>query len=223
MPHFLTETHCHTNEVSRCANVRAEDMIEAYIEKGYSTVVITDHMSRLTFPEIDKTRWEDYVNYYLAGYKNALKAAKGRINVLLGMEITLYENNNDYLLFGITEEFITKHTNLMEKKIHKLSALARENGILVFQAHPFRTNMTVVKTQLLDGIEVYNGNSRHDSRNDIANEWADKYKLFKSSGSDYHEVEDVGRGGIITDFEIKTNDDLLKALKGNCKIKETNP
>ena len=36
------------------------------------------------------------------------------------------------------------------------------------QAHPFRTGLTREDPALLDGVEVFNGNARHDSHNDDA-------------------------------------------------------
>lgn len=36
------------------------------------------------------------------------------------------------------------------------------------QAHPFRNGLKIVDPKHLDGIETYNGNPRHDSRNEIA-------------------------------------------------------
>ena len=65
----------------------------------------------------------------------------------------------------------------------------------MFQAHPFR-NGTAVEPDLLDGIEVQNGNPRHDSRNDLAEAYAATHGLLAVGGSDAHRSEDIGRGGI---------------------------
>jgi len=221
---YKTETHCHTAEVSCCAHLDAAEQIKAYIDCGYSTVVITDHFSDSTFENIDGN-WQDKVNHFLKGYKNALKAANGQIEVLLGMELRNVYNMNDYLVFGVTEEFLLKHnnedSNLLEMPIAEFSQLAHENGLLLFQAHPFRNHMTITDHNLLDGVEVYNGCVRHSSRNDICEMWADKYSLLKSSGSDAHQVGDWGRGGFATDEKITNNEQLVSAMKQQPKLIKT--
>ena len=214
---FKTELHAHTAETSNCGKVPAAELVETYIREGYSTVVITDHLSTHTYFKYDykSMSWDEKIDVFMLGYNAALKAAKGRINVLLGMEICFdsTDSRNDYLVFGITEEFLRKNRELIDESIKSFSEIARKNGLLVFQAHPFRVGMTLTDAKYLDGIEVYNGSVRHDSNNEIAEIWADKYGLRKSSGSDYHRVLDEARGGIITDTEIKTNDDLLRVLE----------
>ena len=194
MGRFLYELHCHTSEVSVCARVAAKDVVENYIKAGYSGIVITDHFNRCTF----QNQPEDMAEYYLAGYRAAKAAAGDRLTVILGMELTFFENANDYLVYGMTEEFVKKHLNIREMGLERFSALAHENGMVIFQAHPFRNQMTVMNPALLDGVEVHNGNPRHDSRNDIARMWAEKFDKRMSSGSDYHQVEDIARGGIVT-------------------------
>ena len=96
--------------------------------------------------------------------------------------------------------------------------LLHKNNMLIYQAHPFRNSMLIADQKKLDGIEIANCHRRHDSRNDIAKIWAQKINLMVCGGSDCHQKGDEGRGGMITDFEIKNNDDLLKALKGNVHI-----
>ncbi len=223
---FKTETHCHTAEVSRCAGLDAKTQIEAYIKEGYSTVVITDHFSPDTFAVLPQaaTR-EQKVNHFLKGYKAAKEAADGRIEVLLGMELRNVHNWNDYLVFGVTEEFLLKYnndeTNLLDMPIQEFSQIAHENGLLLFQAHPFRNNMTVTDHNILDGIEVYNGHARHASRNDISDMWADKYNLLKSSGSDAHQLGDWGRGGFVTDEKITNNKQLVEIMKKQPQLIKT--
>ena len=75
--------------------------------------------------------------------------------------------------------------------------------------------MTVVKPEYLFGIEAHNGHPRHDSRNDIAVQWAKKYNLHTIGGSDCHQIEDVGSAGIITDYPVKNITDLVHVLKND--------
>ena len=212
MERFLYETHCHTDEVSVCGKVAAKEVVKNYIKAGYSGIVITDHFNRHTFLNKPDLKTSEIVDYYLTGYRAAKKAADDRLNVLLGMELTFYENDNDYLVYGVTEEFLRKNPNIMDMGLARFSELAHENGMVIFQAHPFRNRMTVVNPIYVDGYEVHNGNPRHDSRNEIARMWAQKFDKKVSSGSDYHQIEDLARGGIVTREPIEDVEALVRVL-----------
>ena len=129
------------------------------------------------------------------------------------MEIRFDENGNDYLVFGVTEEFLRSHPEIINMTAGEFSALSRQEGLLFYQAHPFRNGMTVTDPKLLDGIESYNGHLNHDSRNDIAMIWAEKHHLLQSSGSDYHDPGREARGGILVPERIRTQEELLKVLR----------
>ena len=100
-------------------------------------------------------------------------------------------------------------------KEEEFSAFAKENGILFYQAHPFRNRMSVINPEYLFGIEVQNTHPRHDSRNDIAAMWAEKYNLHKIAGSDCHQIQDVGTSAIYTDYEVRNMDDLVHVLRND--------
>ena len=80
--------------------------------------------------------------------------------------------------------------------------------MLFLQAHPFRRDLTVANWEYLDGYEVFNGNPRHKSCNEIAEMWA-KYhnKNIVVAGSDFHEKGDEGIGGVY--FEKEINQEAL--------------
>ena len=92
---------------------------------------------------------------------------------------------------------------------------AASAGVLFYQAHPFRGGMTIVNPACLFGIEVKNSHPRHDSRNEIALAWAEKFNLHKIGGSDCHQMQDAGTGGILTDHTVRTMDDLIYVLKND--------
>lgn len=143
---------------------------------------------------------------------------------LLGFELNFYNTSNDYLVYGATEEFLRAHGDLMAMTPKQVSKLCRENGLLFIQAHPFRRGMEVVDWNILDGYEVFNGNPRHNSNNDIAEIWAKKHnKSLVVSGSDFHEIDDACAGGVYFKNPIRTNDDLLRELKsGNYRLRKSN-
>lgn len=213
---FCYETHAHTAEVSPCSQVPAAQLVEAHIQAGYAGVVITDHFTPHICTPREGENWEMAVHRWLTGYRAAKAAAGNRLTVLLGMEMGI--SGNDYLVYGVTEEFLLKHEELLSLDIGAFHKLANQYGMPVYQAHPFRNHMRIVAPEHLDGIEVYNGNPRHHSRNDIAAAWAKKYGLKAISGSDYHELGDLARGGICTDIPIDTNQDLLAALQQGVRL-----
>lgn len=207
---YKYEMHCHTGCVSRCGRVEPEEIVKLYKEKGYNGIVVTDHYSPMTFTP----NWcpQKQIDFYLGGYRRMKKVAGDDFTVLLGIELRHYFTANDYLIYGIDEDFLYNAGNLMrvwEKGVYKL---AHERGYLVYQAHPFRAGIRRCDLQYIDGVEVYNGKT-NKQMNDDAYRWAKENQKLMVSGSDFHTVKNLARGGIITDKPINNNDDLLKILK----------
>lgn len=211
----LWETHCHTSQVSGCARSTAEEMVEAYLQAGYAGMVVTDHFEPGTIARRCPYRdWERRVEWYLSGYRAALRAAGSRLKVLWGLELRFTENMNDYLVYGMTARQLLNAAKegLLHWGLERFRQYADENGILVFAAHPFRFSMTINRPELVDGIEVYNGNPSHDSHNALAMWWAERYELLKISGSDAHTADFAARGGIVVHDEITTMADFCRVV-----------
>ncbi len=213
---YKTEMHTHSSEVSNCATAGCDSIPARYIAAGYTTLVLTNHLSRFTYkaPELSELDWEGKIDYYMAGFNKFVAAAKG-LNVLLGVELRSNLDDNDYLIYGVDEAFLRSMPEIMDTKVKDVADAVREYGGLFFQAHPFRHSMRIVNPEFLDGIEVYNGHVGHNSRNDIANLWAKKYNLIKISGSDYHHDRSVIGAGIITDEPVTSSPQLIEILKSN--------
>ena len=211
MTGFKTELHCHTKESSICSKMAAQDVVKAYIDAGYSTLVITDHYG---MRHIGRYGEVDEAEHFLRGYRAAQKAAEGKINIILGMEISLAQHRkNDYLVYGDVEHVLMKNPELYKLNLTDFCDYAHANGLMVYQAHPFRNDITIIQPHLTDGIEVFNSHPRHDSRNDIAAAWAEKFQIRGVSGSDAHQPQDVARSGIVSETEIKDADTLLQILR----------
>lgn len=216
---FKTELHCHSKDISACARVSTTEIINKFVDAGYSTIVLSNHFSKGTKEFVGAESWDEWIDKFIGGYQKLKDEAKGKLNILLGMELRFNENSNDYLVYGVTEEFLRSIPNVFEMNPYSFSKLARENGCLFIQAHPFRNGMYVVSPDALDGVEVFNGHGGHDSRNDIANMWAEKYGLIKTSGTDFHYDYAPANAGIITDVEITSMSQLVEVLKsGNYKL-----
>lgn len=216
---FKTELHCHSKSVSQCAEVSNEQIINKYTEAGYTTLVLANHFNKYTEDSLGAKSYDEFIDKYCQGYKDLKKDAEGKLTVLLGMELRFNGNSNDYLVFGVTEEFLRKNEPLYLMNPESFSRLARQNGLLFIQAHPFRNSMVVIRPDLLDGVEVYNGHKGHDSRNEIADMWADKYGLIKTSGTDFHYNHVPVNAGIITEHKIEDMETLVETLRnGNYEL-----
>ncbi|MBE6903629.1 MAG: PHP domain-containing protein [Ruminococcaceae bacterium] len=206
------DMHVHTSQASLCACVDAKETVQMYKDAGYDGIVLTNHYNIYQFPFYENSPHKTAENFICA-YENAKEEGdKIGLKVLLGCELSFTDSNNDYLLYGLDCDFIEFIADKLNVSFSEFLKYKPENT-LIYQAHPFRNHMKITPPQLLDGIESYNGNPRHDSRNEIAKEWAKKFSLKTVSGSDFHQPEDIAIGGIVTEKLIKDNTDLIELLK----------
>lgn len=212
MSKFLVETHCHTSESSGCGRFCAADAVEVHISEGYNGMIITDHFIFSEPNTLSRREYNKKAAQLALGYENASKAANGRIAVFRGVEIRLPGSFNDYLVYGVDDSFIYGNPDIRNMNIAQFSELCRAHGLPLIQAHPFRNGIDIVKPSLLDGIEVFNGNVRQESRNDISAAWAEKFGLRRTSGSDFHEIEDLARGGILLDEPAADTKQLISLI-----------
>jgi hypothetical protein len=191
------ETHAHTRLVSPCGRLSPEELVDAYIEADYSGLIVTDHFVH-SLPIFRRLRsWRDRAHAALSGFRAVQRAARGKpLAVYPGFELTFTElPGNDFLVYGIEETLLFEMPDICRISPIQFKQLADAAGALVFQAHPYRGSGPV-DAALIDGVEVYNGNRRHDSGDEKAAAFADRHDLLTISGSDTHLHEDIGRGGI---------------------------
>lgn len=207
---YKYELHCHTGCVSRCGRVDPEEIVKLYKSKGYNGIVVTDHYSPMTFTP----NWcpQKQIDFYLSGYRRMKAAAGDDFTVLLGIELRHYFTANDYLIYGIDEDFLYSSGNLMKPWEKEVFRLVKERGYLIYQAHPFRVGIRRCNPDYIDGVEIYNGKTGK-AENQKAFEWAKENNKLMVSGSDFHTVKNLARGGIITDKPVKNNSDLLEILR----------
>ena len=207
---YKYELHCHTGCVSRCGRVEPEEIVKLYKSKGYNGIVVTDHYSPMTFTP----NWcpQKQIDFYLSGYRRMKAAAGDDFTVLLGIELRHYFTANDYLIYGIDEDFLYSSGNLMKPWEREVFRLVKEKGYLIYQAHPFRVGIRRCNPNYIDGVEIYNGKTGK-AENQRAFEWAKENNKLMVSGSDFHTVKNLARGGIITDTPVKNNSDLLEILR----------
>lgn len=216
---FKTDPHVHTSDVSVCANLRSDLMIEAYAKAGYKTVVITEHLSKRFCDSLGNLPWEDKMTIFLSSYQRAkVKGEELGVNVILGAEISFENETGDFLVYGITKEFLAGCRDVCKMGIKAFSEYAHKNGVFIVQAHPYRDGVYSPIPEFVDGLEAYNTSPRHENHTEKTLQFAKENNLYITAGSDAHRTEDVGVAAIVTEFEIKTAEDYINAIK-SCNYK----
>ena len=211
---YLFDIHIHTQESSGCGETAAADVVRHYKECGYDGLCITDHMNKHNAFQFADT-YAGQAQAFLRGYHAAKQAAGDDLKIILGMEIRFTDCNNVYLVFGFDEDFIFTRDLTDFGNLREFRPFADENGLIVIQAHPFRKSMKIIEPELLDGMEVYNGHGGHDSRNDIAYRWAEKFGLRMTSASDFHYNSGMEHGGMYLDEMPEDSKDLARIILEN--------
>lgn len=178
-------------------------------------MVITDHYSFRTFGTESSFKKQVDVEKFLDGYRTALAASGENFTVLLGMEIRFFATTNDFLVYGIDEDFVCKSGNLLFKYPRRFYEAVKQNGGIVIQAHPFRKYVHRANPKYLDGCEIFNAKDRKKDYNQKAELWAREQGFrILTGGADFHrESQKENAAGIITEEKIKSNADLVRILK----------
>lgn len=185
---FRLDPHVHTGDSSKCGRIPADELVDVYKAAGYDGVTITDHMHKgyinLLYCRED---WDTCVDRYLDGYRRAKKRGdQVGLAVLLGMEIRFEENNNDYLVYGIDENWLYNNPypyKMGPKEFFKQFG----NELLIIHAHPYRDGNEFVRLNCVHGVEVVNSHPDHINDNQRALElYRENPHLYPLCASDSH-------------------------------------
>ena len=210
---YKYELHLHTMETSRCGHVRAADQVRTYHDLGYQGLCVTDHLHNTYIDLMDcHDDWHECVRRYLYGYQLA-KAEGERLgmDVIFGVELRFPENESDYLIFGIDEEWLYSNPYICRLD-HKAFFDRYKDEVLIIHAHPYR-NCDEVFYDCVHGLEVANCNPRHKNRNELALALAKANpRLLHTVGSDAHRVGDEGRAALLSDTRIRDSYELKRVI-----------
>ena len=209
---YKYELHCHTGDVSVCARITPEELVRRYDALGYSGLVLTNHYSPMTFFGHHLLNPQKAVEHYLSAYRRLQKFCGSSFTVLLGVELRHWGTVNDYLIYGVEEDWLAAQKDLLLLGEKKMSERVHSQGYLVYQAHPYRPFIEVCNPEYIDGIEVFNGHTSLEN-NIKALEWSELIDKPMISGSDTHFINDNICGGIATEIPIYNNRDLIDTLK----------
>ena len=132
--------------------------------------------------------------------------------MILSAEIRFNGSVNHYLLLGIDREFLKQRPDVLDMGIEAFYPYAKQHGVTVIQAHPYRDTSCYPTPEYVDAIEAYNTNPRHDNYTEKSLEAATQYSKPITSGSDAHRIEDTAIGGVLSEQEIRTADDYVRLL-----------
>ncbi len=208
---YKLELHAHTSPVSPCSRIPPAELIERLHAKGYHGVVITNHFYR------GARFWNtpDPIGTYLADYRAAKEAAKAYgMSVLLGAEYRFADNGNDYLVFGIDEDFLRETADCFDMTIGEFYEACHSKDRLIVQAHPFRDSQVRANPAHLDGVEIFNLHPHHNSRIGLAAAWAkDAGKTILTVGTDLHEPDHEGLCATRTRILPQSGAELVALLR----------
>ena len=213
---YKTEPHIHTGEISNCGKVEAAEIVRLYAKAGYHTLFIADHINGANFGRWTDLGWAEKVDRHREGYEAARRAGDELgVCVLYCAEIAFRydsETINDYLVYGFDRDFLIGLEEYYGTSIEKFYPYAKEHGVTVIQAHPFRRGC-VPTPDFVDGVEVYNGHPRHTNNNDKAQALAKERGLLMTAGSDFHIATDVAGACVMTEEPIRSAEDYIAAIK----------
>ena len=216
---YLYDLHVHSGECSGCSSATAREMVRAYKEQGkFSGFVLTNHFRK----NPDHVTWEEHIRYYWEPYLEAKEEGeKLGFTVLFGLEQG-YGYAQEIILYGIDADFLRANEDIFDITPEEVTKRVVDYGGFVSHAHPYRKRSYVpdvvvhMDMTVLQGIETYNaGNS--EIADEKAEEKCKELGLIPTAGSDRHHISEFEVnpfGGVEFDFEIKTNEELVAALKG---------
>lgn len=180
------DLHVHTSYSKKCGYTNPKNVVKAAIKSGLDGIAITDHDT-------------------IKGAIQAKEYSLGFFDVIIGSEITT--NRGEIIGLFLSEDI---ESNKFESVI---SEIKNQNGLAVVP-HPFDAlrksafHPGTEDVKMLDGIESFNSRCILKKYNDIAENFANKYNLMKTAGSDAHFLHEIGNAGIITE-----NCDIIDAIR----------
>ena len=216
---YYYELHMHTSDTSRCGKSPAADMVAAYKQKGFTGVVVTDHLMNVQSHAEPETDWNRRVEKQLAGYYAALEAGeKLGLTVYCGWELTYQDNAEDYLTLGLSPQFLYDYPWLERYDIEKYRDAVHAAGGILVRAHPYRRAWYIKKPYveregIADAIEVFNGGNSSQEENDMALAYAQKHNMPMTGGSDAHHVDETARGYIALEKKAESYAELCEAIR----------
>lgn len=215
---FYYELHAHTNAASLCSHVEPEEYVDYYLGRGYSGLVITDHFYHGNTCIDRRLPWDEFIDRFCDGYYRARREGEKKgLVVLFGFEQKFCDGTDEYLVLGISPEWLKNHPEIRDMAREPFFKLMRESGGYVIQAHPYRERYYIsdirLARDLVDAVEVLNvGHEDLFSRR--AYEYAKNLGMPMVGGSDIHVLRTrADTSGVGLQKKVETIEELIEELR----------
>ncbi|MDR1867956.1 MAG: PHP domain-containing protein [Treponema sp.] len=216
---YRYETHIHTFPESACAMSEGREYIRAYLEAGYTGLIITNHFYRGNSGINRHLNWKEWVKQFCRGYEKTYEEGlKQGLDIFFGWEETL-DDGDDYLIYGLDKEWLLNHPECRYWSRFDQYHETHAAGGCVVQAHPFREayylDQITLSPFLVDAVEVLNGGNL-PSANAYAYRYAQKIAKPMTAGTDMHNARGFhaqNSCGIYMKQKMKTISDYVHALR----------
>lgn len=215
------DLHVHSLPVSRCARFEAEEVPGRLKAAGVDAFCLCNHYYPGHLSQVGRDLPEQ-IEAFIGCFELCQEASRALgMTVLFGAEVKLIQlpSHPEFLLYGLTPRILRKGLPLYDYTQEQLYGFCQSENILMYQAHPYRTEQGYAPADpvYMDGTEVYNGHAIFDPKYERTLEFARSHGLALSAGSDFHDPEDAGRGGIIVPDNVRITNalELRDYLKEN--------
>jgi predicted metal-dependent phosphoesterase TrpH len=181
-------------------------------------MVVTDHFYHGNTAINRRLPWDMFIDEYCEGYYRAKREGdKHGFTVLFGFEQKFMDGTDEYLVLGISPEWLKYHPEIRDMKRAQFFKVIREAGGFIIQAHPFRVRYYVSNIKLaldnVDAIEVMIlGDADHISRQSY--EYAKNLGLPMTAGTDNHSIiERFEVAGVALERKISTVEELIEEIR----------
>ena len=209
------DPHVHSKGVSGCSHVTCEQIIDEKMKLGYDGAILTNHCQSWYYaPEQHAEFMEKVIGEFQRG--KAYADEKG-FRFYLGIEVSLTDPHYaDWLLLGVTEEFLRQSPCLYLLSQKALFDYCNQWGVVMIQAHPYR--QSPCNPEYMHGVEINCTNSDLEKVAQVE-EFAKEHDLLVVCGTDYLFVERTFRGGIYIPKECETAVDIANWMREEGQVK----
>lgn len=209
------DPHVHSKGVSTCSHISCEEIIDKKIRLGYDGAILTNHCQAWYYP---KSEHKSYVERVIEKFRRGkMHAEKKGFRLYLGLEVTLMDPHYaDWLLYGVTEEFLRASPCLYTLTQKEMYELCEKWGIVLVQAHPYR--QTPCDPKYMHGVEM-NCSSIDLDKGALVEDFAKEHDLLITCGTDDHHITNEYVGGIFLPAFCHTAKDVAKYFRTQGEVK----
>ena len=207
------DTHVHSSGISKCSRVTFKEIVQNKMQAGYQGAILMNHCQPWYYePEY----YKEWIEAFIEEFNLAREYGKEvGFTFFLGIELSVSTPRwADFLLFGVTEQFLRETFDLCSLSQRQAYELCKKHGVLMVQAHPYRETFEPLDAQFMDGVEINCSRSDIHTRSKVE-AFAKEHGLALTVGTDYHIPYPGDVGGLIIPDGITNSVELVNYLKNS--------